>query len=557
MERIAVSQTAALAVSATSTEALLSADRLKFLEIDEPARALIREVGDILKGELDRILERFYARVMLVDDLRAMIGPRKDALKSAQKDHWLTLFSGRFDDRYLARAVAIGNAHRRIGLDPRWYIGGYSLVIGDIADVLTRHFRRDHARAASAIGAAAKAILLDMDLAISVYISSGQEQLERELKKIADELDAEVNSSVAAVAGRSDAMARSAEGMSTALQSVSKRSSDVAAAVGDATQSVEACAAAVEELTASVNDILQHVDRSRNVSQQAVDEARQTTEIVQGLAAAAQQIGNIVKLISDVAGQTNLLALNATIEAARAGAAGKGFAVVASEVKSLASQTAKATDDIAQQVANIQRISQDAGRAISTIGQTIQQTRDIAGVVAEAVGQQNDAVKEIGRNVHRAASATRTAARDVGDVAKQTVGSGDAADNVLSEAKAVNGEVVSLRANVARLLGTLRRHDAFDRRAHPRNTPRNGSIDVTIGHSGGEVRVKLINISVGGIATTGAIGLKGGTPIRVTIGGFDHRLSGTVVESAAESTRVKLDVGDALADAWRAFVDTV
>src|SRR2546428_11794721 len=178
-----------------------------------------------------------------------------------------------------------------------------------------------------------------------------------------------------------------------------QRAAPAAAASDEASGSVNAVAAATEQLASSVAEIGRQVTHSSGVADNAVVKAGQTTEMVESLSAAGEKIGDVLRLIGAIASQTNLLALNATIEAARAGEAGRGFAVVASEVKELASQTAKATEEIAGQVAGMQTATQDSVAAIKTIGGTIGRISEIASTIAAAVEEQGAATQEIARNV--------------------------------------------------------------------------------------------------------------------------------------------------------------
>jgi methyl-accepting chemotaxis protein len=187
-----------------------------------------------------------------------------------------------------------------------------------------------------------------------------------------------------------------------------------------------------------------------------VEQANRTNVTVQGLSAAAQKIGAVVKLISDIASQTNLLALNATIEAARAGEAGRGFAVVASEVKSLASQTAKATEDISAQVAAMQDATAEAVQAIESIGGTIGSINEIATVIASAVEEQGSATREIARNVQEAAQGTGEVSSNIVGVNAAAGETGTAATQVLASAEQLSGQAATLRGDVDRFLANIR-----------------------------------------------------------------------------------------------------
>jgi methyl-accepting chemotaxis protein len=209
-------------------------------------------------------------------------------------------------------------------------------------------------------------------------------------------------------------------------------------------------------LSSSVAEIGRQVTQSTEIAGQAVAEANRTNVTVQGLSAAAQKIGDVVKLISDIASQTNLLALNATIEAARAGDAGRGFAVVASEVKSLANQTAKATEEISAQVAAMQGATADAVQAIEGIGRTIGSINEIASVISIAVDQQGAATREIARNVQEAAQGTGQVSSNISGVNQAADKTGSAASKVLSSAEQLSGQAATLRADVDRFLANIR-----------------------------------------------------------------------------------------------------
>ncbi|HXN68945.1 MAG TPA: methyl-accepting chemotaxis protein, partial [Bradyrhizobium sp.] len=235
-------------------------------------------------------------------------------------------------------------------------------------------------------------------------------QAEREKKalqrQMAERFEADVKSVVGAVAKATRDMQRVAGEIMTSVNGTSERAAAAAAASEEASASVSTVAAATEELASSVAEIGRQVIHSSGVADQAVAKAAQTTEMVAGLTAAGEKIGDVLRLIGAIASQTNLLALNATIEAARAGEAGRGFAVVASEVKNLASQTAKATEEIAGQVTAIQSATGSCVAAIGGIGETIREISGIATTIAAAVEEQDSATREIARSVQQAAAGT-------------------------------------------------------------------------------------------------------------------------------------------------------
>ncbi len=233
-------------------------------------------------------------------------------------------------------------------------------------------------------------------------------------------------------------------------------SNDVATASQEASANVQTVASAAEELSASISEISRQVKQASNVSEEAVSEAENTTNSVSDLAEAAKKISEVVSMISDIAGQTNLLALNATIEAARAGDAGKGFAVVASEVKSLATQTAKATEEIASQINGMQVATEGAVSAIGNIGDVIRSIRESTVTISTAVTEQNDATNEISRSVQEASSGTNQVTQKIGEVSVKSNETGSAASQVLTASDSLNSVATSLQDDIEAFLEEIR-----------------------------------------------------------------------------------------------------
>lgn len=278
-------------------------------------------------------------------------------------------------------------------------------------------------------------------------------------KKIEDcvaTFEAQVSGALQELMSASHEMDETSGRMSTISQETTGQIQEAALASNSASANVQSVAAASEELSVSINDISRQVSQAAGIAARAVDQVRMTDKTVRGLADTARRIGDVIDLISAIAKQTNLLALNATIEAARAGASGKGFAVVASEVKSLASQTANATEEISLQISAIQSVAKDAVAAIEGIGGTISQVSEVATTIAAAVEEQGAATQEISRNTQEAAQGTERASANIVEVTEGANATGQSARNVRSAAEMLALQAETLRGRVDEFLAGIR-----------------------------------------------------------------------------------------------------
>jgi methyl-accepting chemotaxis protein len=315
------------------------------------------------------------------------------------------------------------------------------------------------------IGAMAKAVQVFKDNLISTnLLVAEQEALKANTamaakaatNKTADDFEARVGGLVAMLSSAAVKLEATARGMSGTAVQTNGKASMVAAAAEQASVGVSTVAASAEELSASIGEISRQVAQSSKITERAVRDAKDTDAIVQKLALGADKIGKVVSLITNIASQTNLLALNATIEAARAGDAGKGFAVVASEVKSLASQTARATDEIGAQIAEIQTATAEAVTAIRAIAVTIEEVSGIASSIAAAVEQQGAATAEIARNVQQTAMAAQDVTMNITSVSGAATETGAAADQVLGSAGELSRQAEQLSREVRSFVAGVR-----------------------------------------------------------------------------------------------------
>ena len=359
-------------------------DRLEFNQIDNETGETLRQLQPLLAEHLPPVLDQFYVHLRKYPVMSNMFGGEAGMARahSAQIGHWNYILAGSFGEDYVKSVKRVGFRHNMIGLEPKWYIGGYSFIAEHILDKIIEHrvtgmfagkARHQLSREA---GAFMKALLLDIDLAVSTYLEAAQEDRKKTMENLSKTFEGDVQSIVTKLLDSSEI----------------------------ASSNVQTVAAATEELAASIREISSQVTHTATSARETAAIVEETSLQVAHLNEAAGKISQIVDIIEHIAEQTNLLALNATIEAARAGDAGKGFAVVASEVKNLAGKTAEATKEIISQVNAIQAETRQTVTGINDIVNKISNVQERSASVAAAVEQQQAATSEISRSVHQASS---------------------------------------------------------------------------------------------------------------------------------------------------------
>lgn len=435
--------------------------RLSFLLIGKETRAALQAFQPVLAANLPSLLNGFYDHISKNEELRALLGGSDniDRLKRAQASHWQRLFAAKFDQEYFDHVTVIGQTHQRIGLKPRWYMGGYCYVHNHLIKLAINKFKRNPAQLAEMITAINKVIYLDMDLSISVYqreLTNAIRARQQRLESLTTAFEAQVTGALSTVAEAAATLGGVSDSITTQAEDAGARCADAAGAAEQASSNMRAVAANAEQVLTSVREVCTKVAQSSSIAEQAVSEARVTEDAIRGLAENVSSIGRAVDLIKGVADQTKLLALNATIEAARAGDAGNGFAVVAGEVKALANQTSQAADEITQQIQAVQSSTDSCVAANDQVSGIIGEMNEITATVAATSEQQEKATTEIADNTHSAATGAEQATSAIRSVSAAAEANGASADELNDAAQALAQQQQSLDATIKQFLGDVR-----------------------------------------------------------------------------------------------------
>ena len=438
--------------------------QLAFIGMDAETRSTLQELRPLITRVLPAILDEFYVHIGTYPEV-ARLFLNQAAMRHAkdmQIKHWDLIAQAQFDEVYTASVTRVGQMHYRHGLEPQWYIGGYNYLLSALLRMIVlegdsgwfgRATDARRTKKANQTAAITKAALLDMELALAVYINTGMRAKQELFDKL---LNASFRRTIETVSTVSAQFEGTADCLVQTAGSTIGLADTLANAFEQVASSVQTIALASDRLAGSSTEIAQQVKISNTIAALAVQQAEKSNASISTLSTSARQIGSAAKLISAIAAQTNLLALNATIEAARAGAAGRGFAVVAQEVKALANKAAQAAEEIGMQITQIEAATRDSVADIIEIFATIRRASEISTTIAATLEQQDLSTQEIAGSVKNIAQGTSEVAINLGGVTAEAMNTGAASDQLLTSARALAGESQRLKNEVESFLATAR-----------------------------------------------------------------------------------------------------
>jgi len=437
--------------------------RLEYLEFSDSCARDLREVADVVLASLPSILDGLYRHFEKHERASSFFGSKQiqEHAKQKQLDHWRQILEGSFEEDYRNSVVKIGEVHARIDLPLDLYMGSYSFMLDRFNSVLAevcfkKNNRKEVEKFLRFSSAVSKAALMDMELTVTIIERVRKQILTEERKSVAENFERTILSFVDNVAQSAGALEKSAASMGEVASSTSEQAVSVSAISEQTSANVASVASAAEEMGAAIKEVASQVSHASDIAANAVETAEATAGTINTLSNAAQKVGDVVSLISDIAEQTNLLALNATIESARAGEAGRGFAVVASEVKILAGQTAKATDDIREQIGEMLRNTNQSVDEMTNIKGRIDEINSTSLSINAAVEEQSSSTQEIVRNTREAAIGTKDVSHHITSVMQGASRTGEESSSVVKATSDLGQQATALREEVEIFLGKLK-----------------------------------------------------------------------------------------------------
>jgi len=456
-ETLTVEKTGILEELSDITYELEMDDRIAHFADGGKLSEQLQAVWPIVEPHIHDALERFFDMLFTFEEARNAIDTsRLDTIKKRQVEFWQHLFTAPIDRLYGQVISERGAYMHRVGLVPRYYLPAYAAFFDHILACVSESLAEDQEQLSAAVVAVNRLNSLLTEIMISTHHELVRQDSARVLEEHGKNFEDEVVSTLQTVTESVQRMRNQAEEVSQALSTMTESSNSVTNAANDSAENVSTAASAAEQLSNSINQVTSQVKQTAESSNEAAQAAESSVEVINELSEYSDKIGNVIKLIDDIAGQTNLLALNATIEAARAGEAGRGFAVVANEVKSLASQTAKATGDITQQIEAVQENTRKMVEANKQVRTKIENVSTAANEISSLVDEQSEAINNITRSVTDAAQRTGDVSSNISEISGSVGNIGGTMEEVRRMADEVSEHTQTLSEKVDGFLTTIR-----------------------------------------------------------------------------------------------------
>ncbi len=432
--------------------------------MDGATRATLRELRPLIARIMPGILDEFYTHAVTYPEI-ARLFPDQAIMQHAkdmQVRHWDLIAAAEFDESYVKSVTRVGETHHRLGLEPQWYIGGYTFLTSALHEAVELegkvkwfgwNVKAQRAKKAIQLAAITKAAQIDMELALSIYLNATRREKEELLNQL---LHASFHRTIETVSTISAQFTDTAHTLTKTANFTKELANTVSSAAKEVSSNIQTISSASDDLAKSSVEIARQIEASNNNTGLAVQQVELVGTCIFNLSQAATEIGSAVNVITEIAEQTNLLALNATIEAARAGEAGRGFSVVAQEVKILATRTTRATEEIGSQINQVATTTQETVAAIKEILATVRRNSNVTSTITAAIGQQGGAIQEISRSVLNIGKNASEVAANIDNVSVGATDTGVASEQLLTSAQVLVGESQCLQDEVKSFLATVR-----------------------------------------------------------------------------------------------------